>query len=661
MGSNRWLRNSLVYLLIIIGVIVILYTLIPSFGDKSELALTEVITKAKNQEISEIIVDGEKLTIIPRITEGAGNTQFTSRIGSDTDLLNLLLDSGVDIGVGGLKVTFKGTGGLGSFLGLMLNFLPLIFFGGLILFMMRQAQGSNNQTLSFGRSRARMLPFNRPSVTFNDVAGVDEAKAELEEVVEFLKYPERFLALGARIPKGVLLVGSPGTGKTLLARAVAGEAGVPFFHISGSEFVEMFVGVGAARVRDLFEQAKRNAPCIVFVDEVDAVGRHRGAGLGGGHDEREQTLNQILVELDGFETNTNIIVLAATNRPDILDPALLRPGRFDRRVTLDLPDVVGRAAILKVHSAGKPINPEVTMETMAKETPGFSGADLSNLINEAALLAARRNLKSIGMSEFEEAVERVVAGPERKSRVISPREKEMTAYHEAGHALVAWTLPHADRVHKISIVSRGNMGGHTTLLPEEDRYLWTKNQFQDMLAVTMGGRVAEELIFDEVTTGASNDIEKATKIALSMVKRYGMSEELGPRTFGKREEMVFLGREISEERDYGDRVAEEIDHEVEALIKRAYADAKEIVVTHKPRLVRLSEYLIEHEVISGDNMVRLFDPDASGPEEDGVPAVPSEPPPYAPKPAQPPMGHPAPSLSSEAYRPSEEPSSGGDT
>jgi len=661
MRSNRWLRNSLVYVLIVIGVIVILYTLIPSFGDNSELALTEVITKAKNQEISEIIVDGEKLTIIPRITEGAGGTQFTSRIGADTDLLNLLVNNGVDIGAGGLKVTFKGAGGLGSFLGLMLNFLPLIFFGGLILFMMRQAQGSNNQTLSFGRSRARLHNINRPSVTFNDVAGVDEAKAELEEVVEFLKYPERFLALGARIPKGVLLVGSPGTGKTLLARAVAGEAGVPFFHISGSEFVEMFVGVGAARVRDLFEQAKRNAPCIVFIDEVDAVGRHRGAGLGGGHDEREQTLNQILVELDGFETNTNIIVLAATNRPDILDPALLRPGRFDRRVTLDLPDVVGRQAILKVHGAGKPINPEVTMETLAKETPGFSGADLSNLINEAALLAARRNLKSIGMPEFEEAVERVVSGPERKSRVISPREKEMTAYHEAGHALVAFTLPHADKVHKISIVSRGSMGGHTTLLPEEDRYLWTKNQFQDMLSVTMGGRVAEELIFDEVTTGASNDIEKATKIALSMVKRYGMSEELGPRTFGKREEMVFLGRDISEERDYGDRVAEEIDQAVEGLIKQAYKDAKEVVVTHKTKLVRLAEYLIEHETISGESMVRLFDPDASGPEEDGVPAVPSEPPPYAPKPEQPPMGHLAPSLSSEAYRPSEEPSSGGDT
>ena len=661
MGSNRWLRNSLVYVLIVIGVIVILYTLIPSFGDNNELALTEVITKAKNQEISEIIVDGEKLIIIPRITEGAGGTRFTSRIGADTDLLIVLDNNGVDIGSGGLKVTFKGAGGLGSIFGLMLNFLPLIFFGGLILFMMRQAQGSNNQTMNFGRSRARLHTFNRPSVTFNDVAGVDEAKAELEEVVEFLKYPERFLALGARIPKGILLVGSPGTGKTLLARAVAGEAGVPFFHISGSEFVEMFVGVGAARVRDLFDQAKRNAPCIVFVDEVDAVGRHRGAGLGGGHDEREQTLNQILVELDGFETNTNIIVLAATNRPDILDPALLRPGRFDRRVTLDLPDVVGRAAILKVHSAGKPINPEVAMDTLAKETPGFSGADLSNLINEAALLAARRNLKSIGMPEFEEAVDRVVSGPERKSRVISPREKEMTAYHEAGHALVAYTLPHADKVHKISIVSRGNMGGHTTLLPEEDRYLWTKNQFQDMLSVTMGGRVAEELIFDEVTTGASNDIEKATKIALSMVKRYGMSEELGPRTFGKREEMVFLGREISEERDYGDRVAEEIDQAVAGLIKQAYRDAKEVVTTHKTKLVQLAEHLIEHETISGENMTRMFNPDASGPEEDGVPAAPSEPPPYAPKPAQPPIGQPAPSMSSEAYRSSEKPSSGGDS
>jgi len=499
-----------------------------------------------------------------------------------------------------------------------------------------------------------LVPFNRPTVTFHDVAGVDEAKEELEEVVEFLKYPERFLALGARIPKGVLLVGSPGTGKTLLARAVAGEAGVPFFHISGSEFVEMFVGVGAARVRDLFDQAKRNVPCIVFVDEIDAVGRHRGAGLGGGHDEREQTLNQILVEMDGFETNVNIIVIAATNRPDILDPALLRPGRFDRRVTLDLPDVVGRQAILKVHAAGKPIAPSVDLNTLAKETPGFSGADLSNLINEAALLSARKNLKNINMPEFEEAVERVIAGPERKSRVINPREKEMTAYHEAGHALVAWTLPHADKVHKISIVSRGQMGGHTTLLPEEDRYLWTKNQFEDMLAVTMGGRVAEEQIFDEVTTGASNDIERATKIALGMVKRYGMSKSLGPRTFGKREEMVFLGRELSEERDYGDHVAEEIDLEVKELINHAYQQAQQILTDGKPKLVQIAEYLIEHEAVTGDELTRLLNLGEFGSEGDpGTPAKPPDTPtPYAPRPAQPPiMPNPAPSLSSQSYRP----------
>ncbi|MCI0857315.1 MAG: ATP-dependent zinc metalloprotease FtsH, partial [Chloroflexi bacterium] len=438
MGSNRWLRNGFVYLLVIIGVIVIFYTLLPSFGGRNELPLTTVIAMSKNHEIREIMVDGKNLTVIPRVNSRNGSDRMTSTIGRDTDIINLLVGSGVEIGPpGGVEVTFKGSSGLNSLLGLMLNFLPLILFGGLILFMMRQAQGSNNQTLSFGRSRARMSTHNRSSVTFDDVAGIDEAKAELQEVVEFLKYPERFTVLGARIPKGVLLVGQPGTGKTLLARAVAGEAGVPFFNISGSEFVEMFVGVGAARVRDLFSQAKRNAPCIVFVDEIDAVGRHRGAGLGGGHDEREQTLNQILVEMDGFETNTNIIVLAATNRPDILDPALLRPGRFDRRVTLDLPDIKGRIAILKVHSAGKPLAPEVTLDNLAKETPGFTGADLSNLVNEAAIMAARASKKSIFMDDFEEAVERIIAGPERKSRVISPREKEMTAYHEAGHALVA--------------------------------------------------------------------------------------------------------------------------------------------------------------------------------------------------------------------------------
>ena len=642
MGSNRWMRNSLVYLLVIVGIIVIFYTLLPSFGGKNEESFATVFAMAKNNEIREIVVDGKKLTVYPKTVRRGAADRFISRVGADTDVIRLLVENGVQVGPpGGVEVSFKGSSGLSSFFGLMLNFLPLIFFGGLILFMMRQAQGSNNQTLSFGRSRARMMPFNRPGVTFADVAGIDEAKNELQEIVEFLKYPERFLSLGARIPKGVLLVGQPGTGKTLLARAVAGEAAVPFFHISGSEFVEMFVGVGAARVRDLFDQAKRNAPCIVFVDEIDAVGRHRGAGLGGGHDEREQTLNQILVEMDGFETNTNIIVVAATNRPDILDPALLRPGRFDRRVTLDLPDVVGRTAILKVHSAGKPLAPEVILETLAKETPGFSGADLSNLINEAALLAARGNKKAIFMEEFEEAVERIIAGPERKSRVISAREKEMTAYHEAGHALSAWTLPHADRVHKISIVARGSMGGHTSLLPDEDRYLWTKNQFLDMLVVTMGGRVAEQLIFDEVTTGASNDLERATKIALSMIKRYGMSEALGPRTFGKRQELIFLGREISEERDYGDKVAEEIDEEVKKLFSLSYQRAEEILVTHKPKLVRIAEYLIEYETISGENLNRLLGDEDLG-DEPAMPAIPPEPPPHAPTPAPAPVISPVP-------------------
>jgi cell division protease FtsH len=640
------MRNGVVYLLVIVGVIIIFYTLLPSFGASSDVPLTTVVAMAKNDEIREIAVDGRKLTIIPNVSSRVGSDRLYSRIGNDTDVINLLVESGVEIGPpSGVSVTFEGSSGLSSLLGLLLNFLPLIIFGGLILFMMRQAQGSNNQTMSFGRSRAKMMPFNRPGVTFDDVAGVEEAKTELQEVVEFLKYPERFLSLGAKIPKGVLLVGQPGTGKTLLARAVAGEAGVPFFHISGSEFVEMFVGVGAARVRDLFDQAKRNAPCIVFVDEIDAVGRHRGAGLGGGHDEREQTLNQILVEMDGFETNNNVIVLAATNRPDILDPALLRPGRFDRRVTLDLPDIRGREAILKVHSAGKPIAPEVTLDNLARETPGFSGADLANLVNEAAILAARNNKKSIFMEEFEEAVDRIVAGPERKTRLISPREKEMTAYHEAGHALVAHTLPHADRVHKISIVSRGNMGGHTSLLPDEDRYLWTKNQFGDMLSVMMGGRVAEEMIFSELTTGASNDIERATKVALSMVKRYGMSDALGPRTFGKVQEMVFLGREISEERDYGDKIAEEIDEEVRVLIKLAYQRAKDVLEINKPKLVRLSEYLIEHEVISGDNMIRLID-DGTISDGPGTPAIPPETPPMTPSPAGPPIGQPSPAMSS---------------
>ena len=626
------MRNSFVYLLIIVAVLAIFFTMVSGWSGTEERSFTEVLSLAKQDDIQRIEVQGERLTVIT-----VGGEKFKSRIGKETDLLNLLSREGVETGPGGVNVKFKGNGGLGSVFGILINFLPLIFFGGLILFMMRQAQGSNNQTLSFGRSKARLFMVNRPTVTFSDVAGVEEAKTELQEVVEFLKYPERFLALGARIPKGVLLVGQPGTGKTLLARAVAGESGVPFFSISGSEFVEMFVGVGAARVRDLFDQAKRNAPCIVFVDEIDAVGRHRGAGLGGGHDEREQTLNQILVEMDGFDTNTNIIIVAATNRPDILDPALLRPGRFDRRVVLDLPDINGRVAILKVHSAGKPLGPDISLDVLAKQTVGFTGADLANLVNESALLAARGNKKLIGMIEFEESIDRVIAGPERKGRVISAREKEMTAYHEAGHALVAWKLPHADHVHKISIVARGSMGGYTRLLPEEDRYLWTKNQFEDMLATALGGRIAEERTFDEITTGASNDLENATKIALRMIKQYGMSKALGPRTFGRREELVFLGREIHEERDYSDKVAEEIDQEVLALIRHAYTRAEEILATNTEKLAEVAKYLIEHESVEGDELVRLFD---GGPPLSG--AVPLEPQP-APTAASTPSTLPQPS------------------
>ena len=633
MKNKKWFQSGLVYGLIVLGVILVIYSFAPTINT-NEISVSEVIQKAQRGEIQEIIVRENELTIIP-FRQSDNLKQFTSRIGNDTDILSILADNDVPVGAdSGIQVSYKGSGGFSNLFGLLINFLPLIFFGALIIFMMRQAQGGNNQTMSFGRSKAKMTNMSKPTVTFDDVAGVEESKEELVEIVEFLKQPEKFQALGARIPTGVLLVGQPGTGKTLLSRAVAGEAGVPFFHISGSEFVEMFVGVGASRVRDLFEQAKRNAPCIIFVDEIDAVGRHRGAGLGGGHDEREQTLNQILVEMDGFEKNTNIIVLAATNRPDILDPALLRPGRFDRRVTLDLPDISGRKAILGVHAAGKPLDKKIDMDALAKETPGFSGADLSNLVNEAAILAARNNQKSIFMEQFEEAIERVQAGPQRKSKVISSREKEMTAYHEAGHALVGWLLPHADKVHKISIISRGNMGGHTTLLPEEDRSLWTKNQFSDMMAVMMGGRVAEEKIFSEVTTGASNDIERATKVALEMVKRYGMSASLGPRTFGKRQEMVFLGNQSNEERDYGDKIAEEIDQEVHSLISWAYDKANELIEENKPKLVQIAEYLIEYESVSGENLDKLFNSisgtDELNPETGESPEPGPDPKPFTP-------------------------------
>jgi cell division protease FtsH len=494
-----------------------------------------------------------------------------------------------------------------SWLGLILTgLLPLILIGGFIIFMMRQAQGTNNQALSFGKSRARMFLGNKTVVTFNDVAGVDEAKTELQEVVEFLKYPEKFNQLGARIPRGVLLVGPPGTGKTLLARAVAGEAGVPFFSISGSEFVEMFVGVGASRVRDLFDQAKRNAPCIVFVDEIDAVGRQRGAGLGGSHDEREQTLNQILVEMDGFDTNTNVIVVAATNRPDVLDPALLRPGRFDRQVILDRPDMKGRVAILKVHIKGKPLDKAIQTEDIAKQSPGFSGADLANLVNEAAILAARRNKKVIGMSEFQEALERIVAGPERKSRVISDVEKLVIAYHEGGHAVVQRVLPKCDPVSKVTIVSRGMALGYTMALPTEDRYLQSKTEFEDKIAGLLGGNASERLIFGDTTTGSSNDIEKATDLARRMVTEFGMSERLGPLAFGKRDELVFLGREIGEQRNYSDEVAKQIDEEVRAIIDRAYQRATDVIVQYRGKLVALAEKLVAEETVDADEFEKLF-------------------------------------------------------
>ena len=544
------------------------------------------------------------------VLSNSGET-FESRKEQGSSIVELLEAAEIDPLVSRTDITVKGSSGLSSFFGLILNFLPLIIFGAILLFMIRQAQGGTNQTFSFGKSKARMGTGESSGVTFDDVAGVEEAKQELQEVVEFLKFPERFLAMGAKIPKGVLLIGPPGTGKTLMAKAVAGEAGVPFFSISGSEFVEMFVGVGASRVRDLFEQAKRNSPCIVFIDEIDAVGRHRGAGLGGGHDEREQTLNQILVEMDGFDSGTNVIVVAATNRPDILDPALLRPGRFDRRVTLDNPDVKGRVQILEVHSKGKPLADDVEMQVIAKQTPGFSGADLANLANEAALLAARLNKKRISFAEFAESIDRVIGGPARKSKVISAREKEIVAYHESGHAIVGHMLANADPVFKVTIVSRGQMGGYTRFLPEEDRSLWTTAQFKDRIGAAMGGRAAEEIVFGEVTTGASNDLEQATNIARSMVTRYGMSEKLGPRTFGKREEMVFLGKEISEQRDYSEGVAAAIDEEVLGLVDNAYQNASRIISSNRDKLDKLAQYLIQNETIEGDQLTEMLDDDSS--------------------------------------------------
>lgn len=489
---------------------------------------------------------------------------------------------------------------------LLSTLLPFLLLVGFIWIMMQQTQGGGNRVMQFGRSRARLMSPENVKVTFLDVAGADEAKEELQEVIEFLKSPAKFTEMGAKIPKGVLLYGAPGTGKTLMAKAVAGEAGVPFFSISGSDFVEMFVGVGAARVRDLFEQAKKNCPCIVFIDEIDAVGRQRGAGLGGGHDEREQTLNQLLVEMDGFATNEAIIVMAATNRPDILDPALLRPGRFDRHITIDRPDVRGRKAILEVHIKNKPIDKEVDLEVLSKRTPGFTGADLANMVNEAALLAARRNKRVIGMQEMEEAIERVIAGPEKKSRVISDQERRLVAYHESGHAVVSYFLDHTDKVHKISIIPRGRAGGYTLLLPEEDRNYMTRSHLLDEVVTLLGGRVAESLVLNEISTGAQNDLERATDIVRKMITEYGMSEELGPLTFGRKQEEIFLGRDIARDRNYSEAIAYAIDQEARQFIETSYEKAKDILEQNRDKLELVAQKLMEEEIMEGEAFRKLM-------------------------------------------------------
>jgi len=587
------MRNALIYLLITAAAAAFFYNLFAQQEPPPTITINNVAEEISAGRVKQVVVDGNDLHI-----EHFDGSRVDSRKEEGVGAVEMLTGLGVSQEkLGEVEFTIKSPSQWGGWMTILGSFLPLVIFGGLLFFMLRQAQGSNNQAMSFGKSRARLFSGDKPTVTFQDVAGVEEAKEELQEVVEFLKEPEKFVALGARIPKGVLMVGSPGTGKTLMARAVAGEAGVPFFSISGSEFVEMFVGVGASRVRDLFEQAKKNAPCIIFVDEIDAVGRRRGAGLGGSHDEREQTLNQILVEMDGFDSETNVIVIAATNRPDILDPALLRPGRFDRRVVLDLPDLRGRTGILEVHSRGKPLGPDVDLKKVAQGTPGFTGADIENLVNEAAILAARQNKKSIDMKDFQESVEKVLMGPERRSRLISEEEKEVTAYHEAGHALVARMTPNADPVHKVSIVSRGLAGGYTLMLPEEDRALTSKTDFLAKIAVGLGGRAAEDLVFDDITTGASSDLDHVTKLARSMVTRYGMSEKLGPLTFGDHEELVFLGRELSNQRNYGEHVARVIDDEIRDIIGRSYERAKEILREHKDKLDTLAKRLIEVETI----------------------------------------------------------------
>lgn len=614
---NSRSQSFFVYFLLLVAIGAMLYVGFRDNTSTSEpLTISKVAQQVQDNSVSRIVVEGNDVI---RVVASDG-TETESRKEASTTLVDQLRSFGVTTEqLAKLEVEVSAPSVWGGLLSGALYLLPILFMGGLLWFIFRQAQGSNNAAMSFGKSRARMFSGEHPTVTFADVAGAEESKQELAEVVEFLKEPQKFIQLGARIPKGVLLVGPPGTGKTLLAKAVSGEAGVPFFSISGSEFVEMFVGVGASRVRDLFDQARRHSPCIIFVDEIDAVGRQRGAGLGGSHDEREQTLNQMLVEMDGFDTDTNVIIIAATNRPDILDPALLRPGRFDRRVTLDRPDVKGREAILKVHAKGKPLDPEANLATVARGTPGFAGADLENLVNEAAILAARRNKKSIGQSELEEAIERVVMGPERKSRLISDEEKRIIAYHEAGHAIVANAIAEADPVQKVTIVGRGQAGGVTWFRPDEDRILMSRKKMLATLAMALGGRAAEELIFDDITSGASNDIEQVTRMARAMVTRLGMSAEMGTMAYGQKEEMIFLGREISEQRDYSEAVAEQIDREVRKLVEDAYKQAKALVKKYRKQLELVATKLLEVESLNREEFEKLV-PSPAG-KKSGTPQV----------------------------------------
>jgi cell division protease FtsH len=608
------------FLLIVAAVAMIVMAFQRDSGTSEMLTINEVARDIRAGLIGRVIIeDGDSLRVVYTEGEEDGVESYKE---SDSTLVEQLLALGVtaeQLSPDNVMIEVKPPSQWAGILSGALYILPIVFMAGILWFIFRQAQGSNNAAMSFGKSRARMFSGEHPTVTFQDVAGVEESKQELAEVVEFLKEPQKFIQLGARIPKGVLLVGPPGTGKTLLAKAVSGEAGVPFFSISGSEFVEMFVGVGASRVRDLFDQAKRHSPCIVFVDEIDAVGRQRGAGLGGSHDEREQTLNQMLVEMDGFDTDTNIIIIAATNRPDILDPALLRPGRFDRRVTLDRPDMKGREAILKVHVKGKPLEPNVDLASLARGTPGFVGADLENLVNEGAILAARRNKKSIGQQDLEEAIERVVMGPERKSRLISDEEKRIIAYHEAGHAVVMNAIPEADPVQKITIVGRGQAGGLTWYRPEDDRILTSRKKMIASLAGLLGGRVAEELVFDDITSGASSDIERVTQMARTMVTRLGMSNEMGLMTYGQKEELIFLGREISEQRDYSEAVAERIDAEVRRLVDDAYKLTRKLLTKYRDRLDAVAQKLLEVETLTREEFEAIFPPPI--PKKSGTPQV----------------------------------------